>query len=568
MSLVPVIPENAPFNAAQRVWLNGYLAGILGSAMAAATAAESAKPKPRVVLMFASQSGNAQSLAEQFGRELEAKGFDAPVLSAADHEEIDLTKERQLLVIASTWGEGDPPDNGVEFWKKLSAAQHPRLESLRYSVLALGDSNYLDFCAMGKRFDARFEELGATRMSSRMDCDVDYEELAAAWFTGVQKKLDSAEEPVAAVAGGSERGPEYSKKNPFPATLLVNRRLNAAESERDTRHFEISLEGSGLSYEVGDVLGIYPENCPEMVDEILDALACDGEEAVTTPDGADAPLRLALRKHYAITLPPRKFVNQFGERVGESVAEFAAGREIVDLLLAYPGHGLGAADFVGMLGKLTPRLYSIASSPNAHPDQVHLTVARVSYESHGRARKGATSTFLSDRVGEGGEVAVFTQPAKHFKLPENPDTPIIMVGPGTGIAPFRAFLEERRVSAVAGGNWLFFGNPHRKTDFFYEDELTEMAADGFLTRLDTAWSRDQDGKIYVQHRLLENAAELWRWLDAGAHFYVCGDAKRMAKDVDATLHSIIELQGGMDEEAAAEFVAAMKKDHRYQRDVY
>lgn len=564
MSNFPTIPENAPFTAAQRLWLNGYLAGLLSKSGGSA-AMES---KPRVVLMYASQSGNAQSLAEEYGESLIGNGFEAPVVSCAEHTEIDLSKERQLLLISSTWGEGDPPDSAVEFWSKLSSDEHPRLENLSFSVLALGDSNYLHFCAMGKRFDERLEQLGAKRLSSRMDCDADYEELAAAWFNGVQKKLKVTVEATSSKPSGNGEKPAYSKKNPFPAALLVNRRLNTLESDRDTRHFEISLDGSGLTYDVGDVLGVYPENCPEMVDKILRALGCSGEEAVPIPGGTDAPLRLALRNHYTITLPPRKFVNQFGERVGESVAKFAEKREIIDLLQEFPNHGLDAAGFVGMLGKLTPRLYSIASSPNAHPGEVHLTVARVEYETHGRVRKGVASTFLSDRVEQGGSLPIFLQTAKHFKLPTNPDIPIIMVGPGTGIAPFRAFLEERRASAAAGRNWLFFGNPHRKTDFLYEDELSEMAADGFLTRFDTAWSRDQNEKIYVQQRMLENAAELWRWLDDGAHFYVCGDAKRMAKDVDAALHAIIELQGGLDEDDAAEFVAKMKKDHRYQRDVY
>ncbi|MEM7010886.1 MAG: flavodoxin domain-containing protein, partial [Verrucomicrobiota bacterium] len=547
MNRVPTIPENAPFTLAQRLWLNGYLAGLLSRAEDAGIPADQSKPKPRVVLMFASQSGNAQGLAEQFSEQLMESGFDAPVYSCEDHAEIDLTKEKQLMILASTWGEGDPPDNAVEFWAKLSSSEHPKLPDLRYSVLALGDSNYLDFCAMGKLFDQRFEELGASRLTPRIDCDVDFEEPAAAWFADVQKHLDAGEVAPAPKAETPTKKKEagFSKKNPFPATLLANQRLNGDESNRDTRHFEISLEGSGLSYDVGDVLGVFPENCPVLVNEILAALGCDGEEAVPTPSGVDAPLRQVLHSHYGITLPQKKFVKQFGERVGEDLGEFAAGREIIDLLLAHPKHGLTAVEFVGLLGKLTPRLYSIASSPNAHPGEVHLTVARVEYETHGRSRKGVASTFLSDRVGEDGQLSVFLQVVKHFNLPKDPNTAIIMVGPGTGIAPFRAFLEERQVSAAAGGNWLFFGNPHRETDFFYEEQLTQMRKDGVLTRLDTAWSRDQEEKIYVQHKMLENAAELWSWIKKGAHFYVCGDAKRMAKDVDAALHTIIETQSGI-----------------------
>lgn len=568
MSELPYIPDSAPFTAEQRQWLNGFLAGMFSSQDGGGGPA-AASTKGRVMLMFGSQSGNAEGLADEFAERLCAAGFDAPVVNMEDHEDFDLGAESHLLVISSTWGEGDPPDNAVAFWEALEAPDREPLSSLKFAVCGLGDSNYLDFCGMGKRFDTRLEALGATRLTDRVDCDVDYEEPAAEWFERVMQILDAdgaASSGEVSTATGTPT--TYSKKNPFPAPLLKNLKLNAEASERDTRHFELSLDGSGLSYEVGDALGVVPENCPEVAAELITALGFDQGATVEVPGGGEAPLEEAFCYSYAITIPPKKLLEHFRAQTGKAFdADYLWGREIIDLVQEHPELSFTPEEFVGLLGKLQPRLYSISSSPKAHEGEVHLTVAAVRYEAHGRTRKGVCSTFLADRCnGQGAKV--FVHPAKGFKPPADPATKMIMVGPGTGIAPFRAFLEERRAVGAGGENWLLFGNPHRATDFLYQQELTSMIEQGTLHRFDAAWSRDGADKVYVQDKMRESADELWRWLDDGAHFYVCGDAKRMAKDVDAALHEAIATAGGKGEAGAAEYVAAMKKEKRYQRDVY
>jgi sulfite reductase (NADPH) flavoprotein alpha-component len=376
----------------------------------------------------------------------------------------------------------------------------------------------------------------------------------------------------------------YTRKNPFPASLTVNRPLTREGSEKETRHFELSLAGSGLAYEVGDSIGVFPRNCPELVDDLLRALHATGDEPVPTVEaGVTKPLREALLRDFAIKDPSPQFVKLIAERAGESaptlnelldpdrkpdLEKYLYGTETIDLLLDHPSVRLTPEEFVKTLRRLVPRLYSIASSQKAHPEAVHLTIAVVRYESNGRARKGVASTFLADRAAEPGAVPVFVHTAKGFRLPEDGNTPIIMVGPGTGVAPFRAYLQERKATGAAGKNWLFFGEQRRELDFLYQDEFEQALAEGLLTRFDTAFSRDQAQKVYVQHRMLENAAEIWKWLEEGAHFFVCGDASRMAKDVDHALHEIVAKEGGKTPEQAAEYVEALKKTKRYKRDVY
>ncbi|MBV9488636.1 MAG: sulfite reductase subunit alpha, partial [Verrucomicrobia bacterium] len=395
--------------------------------------------------------------------------------------------------------------------------------------------------------------------------------------TGTSTHPGQAHEAAAGAAVPAKAA--YSRKNPFPAALLTNRKLTAEGSGKETRHYEISLAGSGLSYEVGDALGVIPTNCPALVDDLLHVLNCDGEEAVPTPEGEEESLRTALLRHYEITKIPATLLKAVAERSSdrtladlmrpeekEALSHYLWGREIVDLLLDFASVTLSPAEFVSHLKKLQPRLYSISSSLKAFPEQVHLTVSTVRYDSFGRKRKGVCSTFLADRVT--GPVPVFVQVSHSFRLPADGRTPIVMVGPGTGVAPFRAFLHERRVASAQGRNWLFFGEQRAATDFYYRDELEAMLADGHLTKLSTAFSRDQGQKVYVQHRMLEHGPELWAWLQDGAHFYVCGDASRMAKDVDLALHAIIETHGGLGKGGAAEYVKKLKADKRYQRDVY
>ncbi len=590
---LPIIPESAPFNAEQRAWLNGYLAGLFSSGSAPASGQSPARldlpPQRSLLIFFGSQTGTAEALAKKIATEAGKHNFAPRVLDMNSFGTVDWKAEQRLLIVTSTWGDGEPPDNAVGFWTLLNSANPPALGHLQFAVLALGDKNYSCFCGAGKNFDARMEQLGAKRIQPRVDCDLDYEAPAKTWIdrlwtmlveTGAgSSTVSTASSTATAVIPVAE--PLYSKKNPFPARLLTNRKLNSAQSEKDTRHFEISLKESGLVYDAGDALGVIPRNSPALVEEILTALKLKGEEAVRNGGPSDIPLRQALLEHYEIRQIGPGLLETIAQRAGDSslcellrpankpaLDQFLFGREIIDLLINHPEAELEPTEFLSLLRKLTPRLYSISSSPKAYRDEVHLTVAAVRYETHGRKREGVCSTFLADRVTDATPVHVFVQTSHSFRLPSNGDAPVIMVGPGTGIAPFRAFLEERRAVGARGKNWLFFGDQRSDHDFLYREELQTMHKDGHLAVLETAFSRDQSEKIYVQDRMRQRAETLWSWLEEGAHLYVCGDAKRMAKDVDAALHQIVETAGHLSKEKAAEYVQQMKTVKRYQRDVY
>ena len=597
MNPMPYIPATAPFTPEQRAWLNGYLAGLFADAnVSEETAGQPAPAKKSepLLVMFGSQSGSAEGLAKRFAKDARERGFAPRTLALNDYAKADLAHEPRLIIITSTWGDGEPPDNALECWSWLNSDTAPKLNQLNFAVLGLGDRNYSDFCGAGKKFDERLVALGAKRLIARGECDVDYEASAKSWMDGVWPALQSiSTETLAPIAAPEDLKESilpatentlatYNRNHPFPARLKTNRKLNKPGSTKDTRHFEIVLEGSGLNYEVGDALGVMPKNDPVLVEELLAALGCKGEEPVKDAHGKDSTLHEALLTTFVITQMTPSFVKEAATRASNTdllalldvtrKADFDKwtwGREVIDALKACPTAKFAPAEFCGFLRKLQPRLYSISSSPKAHPGEVHLTIAAVRYESHGRARKGISSTWLADRVTLGETpVPVFVQTSHGFRLPASGDTPIIMVGPGTGIAPFRAFIEERRATGATGRSWLFFGDQQRVCDFLYEEEFAAWHSDGALTRLDLAFSRDQAEKIYVQDRMREHASELWSWLEAGAHFYVCGDAKRMAKDVDATLREIIQQAGGKTSEQAAEYVAKLKTQKRYQRDVY
>jgi sulfite reductase (NADPH) flavoprotein alpha-component len=571
------IPDDAPFTPEQRAWLGDFLAKLLHEGSATPP---TAAPVP-VTVLYGSQTGNAEGLAKTFVKQLKKGGFDPEILDMGAYDRARLPREKHLLVITSTYGDGEPPDNAADFYGWLLADGVPRLEGVKFSVLALGDTSYPDFCKCGIDIDARLEGLGATRLFKRVDSDVDYDPPFAEWAAGVMAALAPSRAVVlsngAAVVDAVSEG--FSKKNPFPAPVLRNFNLNGPGA-KETHHVELSLAGSGLEYEVGDALGVVPANAPEVVDELISFLPFR-PSVVPLPGGGEAPLREALIHHYDIGTLNKSVIQKWQQRSGspflralvegddkQAWEAFSLGRDLIDLVVDHPADFSDAEEFVSILKKLQPRLYSIASSPRAHPGEVHLCIGIVRYHTHGRQRGGICSTYFADRLASSPRPRSFVHVNKAFRLPESGETPLIMVGPGTGIAPFRAFLEDRKVSGASGRNWLFFGNPHEATDYLYREEIEAFHRDGLLNRLDLAWSRDQKEKLYVQHLMLKQGAELWSWLQAGAAFYVCGDASRMAKDVDAALHQIAMEHGNLDDEGAKAYLSQLKKDKRYQRDVY
>ncbi len=570
-------------------WMSGYLAGLRG---AVASNEQSATPagaaeRHTLTILHGSETGNAEGLAQQAGELAAARGVAARVLDMADYKARDLRNERLLMIVTATHGEGDPPDTAADFHEFLHGRKAPRLTDTRFAVLALGDSSYEHFCQTGRDFDARLDSLGAERLVERLEADIDFEGAAEQWIaSALDAFAEHVEEApsnvVAFTGGGTERqAPAYDRRNPFQAEVLENFVLNGRGSEKETRHIELSLEGSGLDYEPGDVLSLLPRNREEIAADLLERLALSPEETVSTAAGDDIPLTDALRHEYEITTLTPAFISGYAElaesgKLRELAKEgnrselmrYLEGRHIIDVLTEFPVQGIDAKTLLGMMRRLQPREYSIASSHAANPGEVHLTVAAVRYESHGRPRYGVASTWLADAAEPGGTVPMFLRRNKNFRLPSDPDAPTVMIGPGTGVAPFRGFLQEREVQAAGGRNWLFFGNPYFRTDFLYQTEWQGWLKDGLLSRMDVAFSRDGERKVYVQDRLRERGAELYRWLEEGAHVYVCGDAERMAPDVHAALQEIVQEHGGRSADAAAEYVKNLQRDKRYQRDVY
>lgn len=525
-------------------------------------------------------------------RKLEERGFQVTLSAMNSFKPNSLKKVENLLILASTHGEGEPPDNAISFHEFLYSKRAPQLDNLWFSVLSLGDTSYEFFCQTGKDFDQRLEEIGGKRLSPRVDCDLDYDEPAAEWFeqvlSGLNERLNASAVAVseaAADAAGSALAVEqsaYSRTNPFKAEVLANINLNGRGSDRETRHLELSLEGSNLQYEPGDCLGIYPENHPELVEKLIEALGWKADEIVpVNKKGEESTLQDALTHHYEITVLTKPLMEQAAKLSSndslrgllaagneQKLKSYVEGRDLLDLVTDFSPWQVSAREFVTILRKLPARLYSIASSNKANPDEVHLTVRSVRYQAHGRDRYGVTSVQLAERVQPGDSLSIYIQNNPNFKLPANPDTPVIMIGPGTGVAPFRAFLEEREELGSEGKSWLFYGDRHFVTDFLYQTDWQRMLKDGVLTRMDVAFSRDTDEKVYVQHRLLENSREVYEWLQEGAHVYVCGDEKHMAHDVQAALIMILEREGGLSPEDASAYLAELQQQQRYQRDVY
>ena len=594
MTAQPLLPKNAPFTPEdidalnsvvarttpqQRAWLAGFFAGFEAAQAGGAQPQPAAPAKPRQALtvLYASESGNAEALAMRTKKLAQKHGLDARIVDFADADMSVLSKAKNLMVFASTWGEGDPPSRAVDFYTALMGDGAPRIEGVRFAVLALGDTAYAQFCATGRAIDERLEALGGKRAFDRVDLDLDYSKQAAEWTEKALTELAPAEAAGTATVvhvdfkGGAhapdDDEPQFTAENPLTGEISTLVNLNGSGSTRETWHVEIAAEASGFSYLPGDAIGIVPENDPGLALELAEAVGL----------GADGAVVQKLRERYDVTTLSRALVESYAKLTQrtdlahlaeqKAFAEFAEDRQLIDLFERYP-EKLTADQLLGLLRPLPGRLYSVASSPKAHPGEAHLLVGAVRWELHGKKRGGVASTYFADRRKVGDAVGVYVKPNRHFRLPEDGNRPIVMIGAGTGVAPYRAFIEDRVEDGAKGKSWLVFGERNFTNDFLYQLEWQEYLADGALSRLDVAFSRDQPEKIYVQQRLWEARADLNKWVEDGAHIYVCGDEKGMARDVDAMLGRILAEAARGDDEAGRAKLKELAKAGRYQRDVY
>ena len=564
----------------QLVWLSGYFYGQATSAgngvapAPVATAAPAAPAVEKLTILYGSHTGNSKKIAQQAADAAAAKGLNAEVRDMNDYPSRQLAQEQNLLLIVSTHGEGDPPMSAEELHQFINGPRAPKLPKLHYAVLALGDKSYVQYCQTGKDFDQKLAELGGTRLLDRVDVDVAFKAPAAQWIEDVLSKLTGAgaasSAPVAAPAAVvAEVATEYTAENPWPAKVLESIQLNGRGSDKETYHIELNLAGSGLHYAPGDALAVVPANHLPLVEEVLLAARLSD----TTPvqlDGASLPLAEALATHRELTVLTRDVLERYAALAPHPdlqalLAEparlqpYLYGRDVADLLTEFPTDGLTAQALADVLRPLPSRAYSIASSLLVHPEEVHLTVGAVRYEAFGRQKHGVCSSFLADRVAVGDTARVYVQQNEYFRLPQSTDTDIIMIGAGTGIAPFRAFVEERAELGAAGRNWLLFGNPHFTTDFLYQAEWQQHLKRGSLAKLDVAFSRDQAEKIYVQDRLLENSRDVFGWLENGAQLYVCGDKNRLGGAVQTALTQVVQKEAGLSADDAAAYVKNLRK---------
>lgn len=575
---------SATLSPVQAQWVSGYLVGAHGAP--AQPAEPEAPASAPITILYGSETGNAEGLAEQARQRAEAQGLAARVIDMADYKPRELKNERLVLIVTATHGEGDPPDPAEDFYTFLHSRKAPKLKGAKFAVLGLGDSSYEHFCQTGRDLDARLEALGAERIHARVDCDVDYETVADEWIgkalEAFARHTDAAPDDKIVAFGprNTPQQPVYDKNHPFDAEILDDVVLNDRDSDKETHHIELSLADSGITFEPGDALCVVPQNRPEAAGELIEALGLQPGARVTTGRG-ETSLEAALLHELEITTVTPPFIEAYAELADAGALKklvhdenrkplmaYIGERQVVDVVLEHPPESIDAQHFVDSLRRLRAREYSIASSYNANPDEVHLTVAAVRYHSANGYREGVASTYLADRLEPGDRVPVYVQRNKNFKLPADPSAPVIMVGPGTGVAPFRAFVEEREHQGADGANWLFFGDRRSRTDFLYQIEWQRWLREGVLGRMDVAFSRDGKDKVYVQDRMREHARELYDWLEAGAYLYVCGDAEHMAPDVHRALVDIVRDAGGQTDEQARAYVKQLQRDKRYQRDVY
>ncbi|WP_109077217.1 assimilatory sulfite reductase (NADPH) flavoprotein subunit [Aggregatibacter kilianii] len=589
--LPPEITQLLPgLTPLQLAWLSGYAWAkaenadvVIGENVPQISTALSAEPIT-VAVLSGSQTGNAKGVADKLAEKLTAAGVNVKRVALKDYKAKQIAEEKLLLLVTSTQGEGEPPEEAVVLHKLLNGKKAPKLDGLSFAVLGLGDSSYPNFCQAGKDFDKRLAELGATRLFDRVDADLDFAAVAEKWVedvTAIVKEKAAQATPTTVSQTNPAQTPaktsQYNKENPFPATLLTNQKITARQSDKDVRHIELDLTGSDLQYRAGDALGVWFDNDPALVKEILQLAQIEENESVTLNEKT-LEISTALLSHVELTQNTPSFVKGYAEFAknkkldklvadNEKLQAYVQNTPIADVLHDFPAK-LTAQQLIGLLRPLAPRLYSISSSPAEVGDEVHLTVGVVRFEHDGRARNGAASSYLADRVEEDGSVRVFVEHNDGFRLPQDSSKPIILIGSGTGIAPFRAFIQERAATEAEGKNWLIFGNPHFASDFLYQTEWQQIAKDGFLHKYDFAWSRDQAQKIYVQDKIREESTALWQWLQDGAYVYVCGDAARMAKDVERALLDVIAQEGKLSADDAEDYLNDLRENQRYQRDVY
>ncbi|MBB2506753.1 assimilatory sulfite reductase (NADPH) flavoprotein subunit [Staphylococcus cohnii] len=579
----------------QQVWLSGYLTANLQSvttkqetpsevAQFVLNKENTSNSERHITVLYGSETGNAQGLAEKLADRLVELNFNVKLSAMGDYKTKDLKKVEDLFIISSTHGEGNPPDNAISFHEFLHGRKAPKLEGVRFSVLSLGDASYEFFCQTGKDFDARLEDLGASRLVDRRDCDLDFDDMAESWMDQIIEQLSEAslsEEKVTttnAVQLTNEK--RYSKTQPYEAEILENINLNGRGSNKEVRHIELQFEDYGEDYEPGDCLVVIPENDEKLVEVLLDKLDWDAQTEIPINDKGDVlSLKDALQHHFEITKLTKPLLQKAAELFGnEALAEnvldqawvksYVYGRDLIDLIQDFKPENLAPEVLYQFLRKLPPREYSIASSYEANPDEVHITVGAVRYQAHQRERQGVCSVQLAERMEPGTSISVYLKKNPNFKFPFDETTPVIMIGPGTGVAPFRSYLQAREELDLSGQTWLFFGEQHFTTDFLYQTEWQDWLKEGVLSKLDLAFSRDTDEKVYVQHKIVEQSETFYEWLKNGASLYVCGDEQNMAKDVHKAIHQVLVKEGNMSEEEAETYLTQMKKDKRYQRDVY